>query len=153
MGSSPRLGRSPGGENGNPLQYSYMENPMDRGVWRTTVHGVAQSQTQLSTSQQQQIWIYIIHTNKSSGVSSIIFNIQKCMKTNGLRTIGLYNLSYLSKWLFLLVSQAKNLIGMFHSFLFLISLYASSHQSLYVQPPKCISDLLSSFQLHPITIS
>ena len=29
MGSSPRLGRSPGGENGNPLQYSYMENPMD----------------------------------------------------------------------------------------------------------------------------
>ena len=41
------LGRSPGGGHGNPLQYSCLENPMDRGVWWATVHGVAQSQTQL----------------------------------------------------------------------------------------------------------
>ena len=34
------LGRSPGGGNGNPLQYSCLENPMDRGAWRATVHGV-----------------------------------------------------------------------------------------------------------------
>ena len=34
-------GRSPGEENGNPLQYSYMGNPMDRGAWRATVHGLA----------------------------------------------------------------------------------------------------------------
>ena len=33
-------GRSPGEENGNPLQYSYMGNPMDRGAWRATVHGL-----------------------------------------------------------------------------------------------------------------
>ena len=33
MGSIPGLGRSPGGEHGNPLQYSYLENPMDRGAW------------------------------------------------------------------------------------------------------------------------
>ena len=33
VGSIPRLGRSPAGENGNPLQYSCLENPMDRGVW------------------------------------------------------------------------------------------------------------------------
>ena len=44
-GSIPGLGRSPGEGNGNPLQYSCLENPMDRGAWRATVHGVAQSQT------------------------------------------------------------------------------------------------------------
>ena len=38
-------GKSPGGGNGNPLQYSSLENPMDRGAWRGTVHSVAQSQT------------------------------------------------------------------------------------------------------------
>ena len=46
-GSIPGLGRSPGGGHGNPLQYSYLENLMDRGVWRATVHRVAKSQTQL----------------------------------------------------------------------------------------------------------
>ena len=45
MGSIPVSGRSPGVGNGNPLQYSCLENPMDRGVWRATVHGVAKSQT------------------------------------------------------------------------------------------------------------
>ena len=43
--SIPGLGRSPGGENGNPLQYSCLENPMDRGAWWAIVHGVAKSQT------------------------------------------------------------------------------------------------------------
>ena len=40
-GSIPGSGRSPGEGNGNPLQYSCLENPMDRGVWQATVHGVA----------------------------------------------------------------------------------------------------------------
>ena len=40
-GSIPGLGRSPGKGNGNPLQYSCLENPMDRGAWGATVHGVA----------------------------------------------------------------------------------------------------------------
>ena len=40
-GSIPGLGRSPGEGNGNPLQYSYLGNPMDRGAWWATVHGVA----------------------------------------------------------------------------------------------------------------
>ena len=44
----PRSGRSFGGGHGNPLQYSCLENPMDRGAWRATVHGVAKSRTQLS---------------------------------------------------------------------------------------------------------
>ena len=42
------LGRSPGEENGNPYQYSCLENPMDRGAWWATVHGVAKSRTRLS---------------------------------------------------------------------------------------------------------
>ena len=40
-------GRSPGEGNGNPLQYSYLENPMDGGAWWATVHGVAKSRTRL----------------------------------------------------------------------------------------------------------
>ena len=40
-GSTPGSGRSPGGGNGNPLQCSHLENPMDRGAWQAIVHGVA----------------------------------------------------------------------------------------------------------------
>ena len=47
-GLIPGLGRSPGEGNGNPLQYFCLENPMDRGAWQATVHGVTKSQTQLS---------------------------------------------------------------------------------------------------------
>ena len=47
-GSIPGLGRSPGEGNGNPLQYSFLENYVDRGAWQATVHGVAKSQTRLS---------------------------------------------------------------------------------------------------------
>ena len=42
-GLIPGLGRSPGGGHGNPLQYSCLENPMDKGTWWTTVHMIAQS--------------------------------------------------------------------------------------------------------------
>ena len=48
-GLIPGSGRSPGEGNGNSLQYSCLENPMDRGAWWATVHGVAKSQTQLSS--------------------------------------------------------------------------------------------------------
>ena len=43
LGSIPGSGRSPGEGNGSPLQYSSLENPMDRGAWRATVHGVTES--------------------------------------------------------------------------------------------------------------
>ena len=49
----PGWGRSPGEGNDNPLQYSCLENPMDRGAWRATVHGVAKSQTRLSNFTRQ----------------------------------------------------------------------------------------------------
>ena len=48
LGSIPGSGRSPGEGNGNPLQYSCLENSMDRGAWLATVHGVAKTRTRLS---------------------------------------------------------------------------------------------------------
>ena len=45
VGSIPGLGRPPGGEHGNPLQYSCLDNPMDREAWQAIVHGVANSWT------------------------------------------------------------------------------------------------------------
>ena len=48
LGSIPGLGRSPEEGNGNPLQYSCLENPMDGGAWWATVHGVAKGRTRLS---------------------------------------------------------------------------------------------------------
>ena len=50
VGSIPRLGRYPGEGNGNPPQYPCLGNPMGRGAWQATVHGVAQGQTQLNRS-------------------------------------------------------------------------------------------------------
>ena len=48
LGLIPRLGRSPGEGNGNPLQYSCLENSIDRGAWQATVHGAEKSWTRLS---------------------------------------------------------------------------------------------------------
>ena len=53
-GLIPEQGRSPGEGNGNPLQYSCLENPMKRGAWKATVHGVTESDTTKVTQQQQQ---------------------------------------------------------------------------------------------------
>ena len=54
-GSIPGSGRSTGGGNGNPLQYSCLENPMDRGAWRTTVHGVARIGHDLATKSPPMV--------------------------------------------------------------------------------------------------
>ena len=56
-GLIPGLGRSPGEVNGNPLQYSCLENPTNRGAWRATVHGVSKNQTWLSTTHSTS-WLY-----------------------------------------------------------------------------------------------
>ena len=50
----PGLEGSPGEGNGNPIQYSCLENPMDRGVWQDTVHGVANSQKQFSIQEKNK---------------------------------------------------------------------------------------------------
>ena len=62
VGSISELGRSPGGGHGNPLQYSCLENPMDRGAWWATVHGVTKSQTQLKLLSTHTR-IHIIQSN------------------------------------------------------------------------------------------
>ena len=54
LGSIPGLGRSPAGGHGNPLQYSCLENPMDRKAWWATVHIVTQSWTQLKQLSMHQ---------------------------------------------------------------------------------------------------
>ena len=58
LGSIPGLGRSSGEGNSNPLQYSCLENPMDRGAWWATVHGVAKSRTRLRRRGRQRVrWL------------------------------------------------------------------------------------------------
>ena len=59
--SIPGLGRSPGGEHGNPLQYSCLENPMDREAWQSTVHRVTKSWTQLKQLNTQYTTVHIYH--------------------------------------------------------------------------------------------
>ena len=55
VGSIPGLGRSPGGGHGNPLQFSCLENPMDRGAWWATVNRATKSRKQLSTQTHRYI--------------------------------------------------------------------------------------------------
>ena len=55
MGSIPGSGRSPGGGNGNPLQYYCLGNPTDRGAWRATVHEAARVGHNLATTQQPKV--------------------------------------------------------------------------------------------------
>ena len=62
-GSLSESGRAPGGGSGNPFQYSCLGNPMDRGAWWNTVHGVAESQTQLST---HTLTYHTTHTHTQS---------------------------------------------------------------------------------------
>ena len=61
VASVPGLGRSPGGGNGNPLQYSCLGNPTDREVWRATVHGVAKSWTQLIMPSSVLLLLVVSH--------------------------------------------------------------------------------------------
>ena len=73
-GSIPGSWRSPGGGNGNSLQYSCQDNPVDRGAWRATVRGVTKSQTWLSNSTYMHAWICIhIHTYTLGGLRAGTF--------------------------------------------------------------------------------
>ena len=59
-GSIPGSGRSTGGGHGNPFQYSYLENPMDRGAWQATVYRVAKCQTRQAT-EHARIWTDLVN--------------------------------------------------------------------------------------------
>ena len=74
MGSIPGLGRPLGEGNGNPFQYSCLENTTDRGAWRATVHGVAKSRTQLK-------WLSMhVHTHGIQTLSVIIGHHSRCFR-------------------------------------------------------------------------
>ena len=73
LGSIPELGRSPGEGSGNPLQYSYLENPIDRGTWQAIVHGVARAGHNLATKppnhHQPYNWMSVGNINLLEGYS------------------------------------------------------------------------------------
>ena len=94
VGSIPEVERSPGGGNGNPLQYSCLGNPMDRGAWWATVHGVAKSWTRLSTC---------INTLLVSRVSS--FLLLSCILWYGCVTIYSLIEGHLGYFLFFAVTS------------------------------------------------
>ena len=65
-GSVPGSGRSPGEGNGNPFQYSHLENPMDRGAWQATVHGIARVGHDLATKPLPLIYDLSINLNPNN---------------------------------------------------------------------------------------
>ena len=79
VGSIPGSGRSPGGEHGNPLQYSCLENPLDRGAWWATVHGVEKSQTKLKQLSKPAKtlfgWNYLTLKYLTAFIPNITMNI------------------------------------------------------------------------------
>ena len=89
MGSIPGSGRSPGGRNGIPLQYSCLWNSLDRRAWWAAVHGVAKSQTQLkwlsmhARSGLTHFWVYFFRFSSpwSCKISTINFSLLKLVST------------------------------------------------------------------------
>ena len=89
-GSVPGLGRSPRGGHGNPLQYSCLENAMDRGAWEATVHGVAKSQAQLSTHTHTHTHTHTQHTvwaEHCENLKGLIFGLLEFLQS---KHIGRY---------------------------------------------------------------
>ena len=105
MGSIPGMGRSLGGRNGNPLQYSCLENSIDRGAWLVTVHGVAKSQTQLSThirthTHTNVLLCWFWGNHKFSGFPLIFFSglwtsFSPLLECSRMWVLGLFSLLYL----------------------------------------------------------
>ena len=74
MGSIPGFERSPGGGHGNPLQHSYLENPVDSGAWQAIVHGVVKSRTQLKFWQAHRTSIKALSSNiLTLGVENFVY--------------------------------------------------------------------------------
>ena len=92
--STPGLGRSPGGGNGNSLQYSCLESPMDRGAWQATVHGVAKSRTQLRTSLPHYKVMSSLLTSKDiQGAFLCVYSCEDLLDFENEKSLVLYFLS------------------------------------------------------------
>ena len=106
MGSTLRLGISPGEGDGNPLQYSCLGNPIDRRARRATVHGVAKSQTRLSDSYT--------HTHTHTHTHTLIFYYHlpsgHVVLTSGVSiSSNMYNIAVTSHRIALEISQLKHM--------------------------------------------
>ena len=87
MSSIPGLGRSPGGGNGTPLQYSCLGNPMDRGAWRATVQGVAKSCTRLSDFTST-FHLHALEKEMATHSSILAWRIPRTEEPGGLQSMG-----------------------------------------------------------------
>ena len=114
-GSIPGLGRSPGEGNGNPLQYSCLENPMDGGAWQATVHGVAKTGT----------WLNDLTSLDFNIINLFTFNFQK----HPFSPPGLNNLHNI------LCIYCLNLLNSKWTLVFRVS---EHHNSLKHRPSPCL---------------
>ena len=81
-GSIPGLGRSLGGRHGNPLQYSCLKNPMDRGAWRDTIHGVEESQTHTCTHTHTHTHTHMLMPGNNHNWAEETWRINVRLSTN-----------------------------------------------------------------------
>ena len=89
MGLIPGSGRSPGGGHGNPLQYSCLENPMDRGAWWATVQRVAKSQTGLKRLNMHKL-LWVLGCNPPGGLWETTQNISQNCPAERRQSWGIY---------------------------------------------------------------
>ena len=92
-GSIPRLARSPGGGNGTPLQYSCLKNPMDRGAWGASVHGVAKGQTRLSDFTFT-FHFHALEKEMATHSSILAWRIPGTEEPGGLPSMGLHRVRH-----------------------------------------------------------
>ena len=92
-GLIPLSGRSPGGGNGNPIQYSCLENPMDRGTWWAAVRGVTKSQTQLSYFTFT-LHFHALEKEMATHSSILAWRIPGMGETSGLPSMGLHRVGH-----------------------------------------------------------
>ena len=93
LGSIPGWGRSPGEVNGNPLQYSCLENPMDEGAWWATVHWVAKSRTRLSDFTFT-FHFHALEKEMATHSSVLAWRIPGMAETGGLPSMGSHRVGH-----------------------------------------------------------
>ena len=121
LGSIPGLGRSPGEGNSDPLQYFGLENPMDKGTWQATVHGVEKSPTRLTTHSHTHtksycVYLHCIHFYIVNGLCSV--QICSCLRKkteNAVYLLKFPTLEHTVKiYSICVIPDATNIIALFH---------------------------------------